>query len=94
MSVIGPDQVRVFVRGFLEGKFAAEGRNDLPELSDGCDLMAFGLIDSLGFVELIAAISEHYKHDVDLEAIDAEEMTLIGPLCAYVAEQVNANSAD
>jgi acyl carrier protein len=52
---------------------------------DHYDLLVEGIIDSLGILELIGHIEEQFQITVDLEGLDAEQITVIGPLCAHVA---------
>ena len=40
-------------------------------------------------IALIAEIEGHFGKEIDLEAIDSESMTIIGPLCLYIEETVN-----
>lgn len=80
------DNVQTFVKAFLARKFAQEGRGDLPELDDGFDLMMSGLVDSLGLLELITAMSEHFGREIDLDGLDADQLTIVGPLCSYISE--------
>ena len=89
MSNTTPDDVRVFVTSFLNQKLKEQRRNPLQELSDDYDVFLSGALDSLGFVELVAAASEHFGREIDLEGLDPEKMTMIGPLCAYVLEEVH-----
>lgn len=66
----------------------AHGRDISPsELGDDCDLMLSGLIDSLGMLELTAALDEHLGFELDYEELDPEQMTIVGPLCEFVAAQ-------
>ncbi|MHB8616309.1 MAG: phosphopantetheine-binding protein [Candidatus Acidiferrales bacterium] len=88
MSAVTPDDVRMFLTGFIQKRLAAQGQ-DLPnELPDECDLLLSGVIDSLGLLELVAAVNQHYGREIDFEALDPEQMTVIGPLCRYVSEEI------
>lgn len=89
MSPSNSENIRTFLVAYMTRKLANEDRGGAPQLSDDCDLLLSGLIDSLGFVELISAMSEHYGQEIDLDALDAEQMTIVGPLCDYVAQQLN-----
>jgi acyl carrier protein len=50
-------------------------------INDETDLFAAGLIDSLGFVELITFIESHDGCRVNLVDADPAEFALIGGLC-------------
>jgi acyl carrier protein len=83
------DNVQAFLKSFLARKFAQEGRGDLPELDNGSDLMMSGLIDSLGLLELVTAMSRHFGREIDLDGLDAEQLTIVGPLCSYISSLIN-----
>ena len=85
MNRITPDDVRSLLLGFLTQKLRAEGRDGTLELSDDCDLLLSGVVDSLGLLEMVTAIQEHYGREIDFEALDPELMTVVGPLCKFVA---------
>ncbi len=88
MSAFSPDDVRMFLTGFIQKRLSAQGQ-DLPNhLSDDCDLLLSGVIDSLGLLELVTALNQHYGREIDFEALDPEKMTIIGPLCRYVSEEM------
>ena len=89
MNCISADNVRVFIRNFLLQKLQAQGK-DLPsDLSDDCDLLLSGIIDSLDLLELITAVPEHFGRPIDLGALDPELMTVVGPLCKFLSEQLS-----
>jgi acyl carrier protein len=81
------DDVYMFITDFLNRKLKEQRREPLRNLGDDYDLFLSGLIDSLGFAELITAAGEHFRRDIDLEGIDPEKMTVLGPLCAYILEK-------
>jgi hypothetical protein len=83
-----PEDVRRFVAHFLNQKLRERARAPLNNLPDDYDLLLSGLLDSLAFVEMIAAAGEHFHGDVDFAGIDPEKLTIIGPLCAFVSEQL------
>ena len=56
------------------------------DLSDDFDFLLNGVIDSFGILEMISAIEEEFGIQLDLEALDAEKITILGPLSCYVAE--------
>ena len=56
------------------------------DLSDDFDFLLNGVIDSFGILEMISAIEEEFGIQLDLEALDAEKITIIGPLSCYVAD--------
>jgi acyl carrier protein len=58
-------------------------------MPEDCDLLLSGMIDSLGLLDLVAAIQEFAGREIDFEILDPEEMTIVGPLCRFVSEQVS-----
>jgi acyl carrier protein len=63
---------------------------DPAAASDDLDLRASGAIDSLGFVELVVMLEEAFGVELELEDIDPEALTVLGPLSGYVGAQVVA----
>jgi acetyltransferase-like isoleucine patch superfamily enzyme/acyl carrier protein len=61
-------------------------------LDDGFDFLAEGVVDSFGLVELIGAVEQHFGVSLDFEDVDADEMTMLGPFCRYVAEHTASAS--
>lgn len=49
--------------------------------------MLNGVIDSFGILEMINAIEEEFQIQLDLAGLDAEQITILGPLSRYVAER-------
>ncbi len=88
MSVVSPDDVRRFLIDFIQKRLAAQGEDPLNELSDDCDLLLSGVIDSLGLLELVTAVNEHYGREIDFEDLDPDQMTIVGPFCDFVAERM------
>lgn len=87
MTSITRDDVYIYLTDFINRKLDEQGREPLQNIGDDYDIFMSGAIDSLGFVELITAASQHFGREIDLGGIDPEKMTTVGPLCAYVSEQ-------
>jgi acyl carrier protein len=79
----------MFLKDYLGHELAANGRNACENLPEDCDLLLSGMIDSIGLLNLIAAIQEFAGREIDFELLDPEEMTIVGPLCRFVSEQVS-----
>ena len=88
MSNADSEQIRIFLQQYLVEKSLAGGKDTPSELADDCDLLLSGMIDSLGLLDLMTAIQEHCQRDIDFEALDPEQLTVVGPLCRYVSEQL------
>ena len=86
-----PDDVRIFFGAFLNRKLKDRGQRQLGDLPDDYDLLESGALDSLAFVEMMMAAGEHFARDIDFESLDPERMTLVGPLCLFVSEQLGTH---
>ena len=62
-------------------------------LSDDFDFLLTGVIDSLGILEMMGAIEEEFQVEIDLAALDADQITVLGPLSRYVAERGHFRNA-
>lgn len=82
------EQIRAFLQHYVLEKSLAEGKTFPGELTDDCDLLLSGMIDSLGLLDLMTAIQQHCQREIDFEALDPEHLTVVGPLCRYVSEQM------
>ena len=92
MSSPTPDDVRVFVATFLNAKLKGRGKVPLNNLPDDYDLLMSGLLNSLALVEMMTAAGEHFDGEVDFEGLDPEKMTIVGPLCMFVSEQLRKSN--
>jgi acyl carrier protein len=90
MNKITPRDVQVFLTEYLARKLQSNGRVSVEELPEDCDLLLTGMIDSIGFLELVAALEKFANREIDFEMLDPEEMTIVGPLCKFVAEQAGS----
>lgn len=75
------------VRQFILNQYADswESRNLRTEdVPDTFDLLLEGLIDSLGVLELVESIEDAFGLEIDLENLEADQLTVIGPLSNYV----------
>ena len=76
------------IRQFLLVKYSGtiEALGLIPaELPDDFDLLLNGVIDSFGILEMICAIEEEFQLQLDLAPLDAEQITILGPLSQFVA---------
>jgi acyl carrier protein len=80
---------RAKILDFCGSALAAYGI-DPGAAGDDLDLRASGAIDSLGFVELVVALEETFEVELDLEEIEPEALTLLGPLSRHVGARVVA----
>ena len=77
------------VQEFIIAHYAPSLRGlsiDQVKVERDFDLLARGVSDSLGVLEMVGAIEEHFGISLDLEGLDAEQLTILGPLSDYVAK--------
>ena len=86
MNSVAAEEIRAFVLGRLVDPLQAEGLppEDVPH---NFDLLIEGVIDSLGVIEMITAVEEHFALEIDLEDLDAEDLTIVGPFCRFIAQK-------
>ena len=81
------------VRSFLLTKYA-EAINMLglkaDEVPASFDFLLSGIIDSFGILEMVSSIEDEFHIQLDMAALDAEQITVLGSLCQYVAENSKA----
>jgi acyl carrier protein len=76
------------VRQFIVNQYAHtwESRNlGIANVPDTFDLLLEGVIDSLGVLELIGSIEDAFDIEIDLQDLDADQLTVVGALSKYVA---------
>jgi acyl carrier protein len=86
------DDVRALVLAECSEALAAVGA-DPAAVQDDFDLRAQGVIDSLGFLELITALEAQLGVEIDFEAMDPADITVVGPLSRFVAAQAGGPPA-
>ena len=89
MNAATPDAVQDFLREYVVKSLRGQGREVPSDLSDDCDLLLSGYVDSLGLLELMTAIQDHFGSEIDFDQLDAEQMTIVGPLRRFIADQLN-----
>ena len=85
MNDITPGQVRQFLVDKYSPSIKEMGL-DPAELPDNFDFLLKGVIDSFGILEMVGSIQDEFRIQLDLETLDAEQITILGPLSLYVAE--------
>jgi acyl carrier protein len=58
----------------------SDGFND-PHITEDTDLMASGLLDSFGFIDLLLFVESQTGLKVDLTDVDPSEFTVVKGLC-------------
>lgn len=84
MRELTPERVRQFLVEKYAGVLSAMGL-EASSIPDDFDLLISGVIDSFGILEMISAIEDEFAIQLDMEALDAEQITVLGPLSRFVA---------
>jgi len=84
MKDVTPSDIRQFLLVKYSGTIKALGLTP-ADLPDDFDLLLSGVIDSFGILEMISTIEEEFQVELDLAALDAEQITIVGPLSRFVA---------
>jgi acyl carrier protein len=85
MDKITPERVRHFLLAKYAPTIEGIGLNP-AELPDSFDFLDRGIIDSFGVLDMIMSIENEFQIQVDMATLDAEQVTILGPLSRYVAE--------
>jgi acyl carrier protein len=56
-------------------------------IPDAFDLRVEGLVDSLGFLQLVAHLELELGFEIDFSDLDPEHLTIFGRLSSYIAER-------
>lgn len=77
--------IRADMRSYLEENFLYMHPN--VELKDGDDFLALGIIDSLGFVELVEEVQSRYGLTIDDVEITEENFGSIDSIANFVSSK-------
>ena len=92
MNAVKAAEVKAFALSHLADHFV-ENNFATSDITDDFDLMKKGIIDSIGLIQLVSAIEEHFNIEVDFGDMDTENITVIGPLCKYIEERAVSKSS-
>jgi len=70
------EEARTFIVARVQEIVAQRGAQ-IGDIDDTVDLIGASIIDSLGFVELMAAIEEEFDLELSFDDIDPEELTTV-----------------
>ena len=90
MNDITPGRVRQFLLDKYSQSIKEMGL-DPAELPDNFDFLLTGVIDSFGILEMVGSIQAKFRIHLDLATLDAEQITILGPLSQYVAENAKTD---
>jgi acyl carrier protein len=85
MNPITSDQVRQFLLTRYDRPIREMGL-DPGAIPDNFDFLLSGVIDSFGILEMVSSIEDEFQIQLDMATLDAEQITILGPLSQYVAE--------
>ena len=89
MKDINPAKVRSFLlTKYAEALDLSGFKSD--EVPDSFDFLLSGIIDSFGILEMISSIEDEFRVQLDMAGLDAEQITVLGPLCHYVTKNSTA----
>jgi acyl carrier protein len=92
MSLISAEDVRIYVLNYLSERTPKRDLGSMLIDDDAFDFLQAGIIDSLGVIEMIAAMEKHFQITVDFEQMDPEEFTVLGSFSRYVAQSAVADA--
>ena len=78
------ERVKSLMASILEPRLLAR-RIAATTLRDGLDLRDEGLVDSLGFMQLILELETRLGGRIDLSDLDPEYLTNVGALARHIA---------
>ena len=84
---MGDINCRETIRSFLAEKLAR--RNEQREIKDEENLIAAGIIDSLGIMQLVAFLEESFSMSVKDEDIVPENLESLNAIVSYVEISLN-----
>jgi acyl carrier protein len=86
VRAISAGEIRSLILARLNDRLKQRGVEP-KDVSDDVDLLAEGIIDSMGILELIMAIEEHFGIKVDFEGLQPEQLTVIGSFSRYIEQK-------
>ena len=78
------NHVKSLIASILESRLMSATNGSLI-LSDDLDLRDEGIVDSLGFVQLIADLETRLGSEIDLSDLDPEQLTNVGALARHIS---------
>ncbi len=87
-----PESVRIFLLKKYESALLDHGLAS-EKVPDDFDLFTEGIVDSLGVLTMIKDTENHFGIDLDMEAMDAERLTVLASFCEYAAQNGKPRAA-
>jgi acyl carrier protein len=79
-----PADIRTLIRSLLEQRFLLAGISPAEEIDDSFDLFESGVLDSLGFVELLVALEDRLGITLDTSSLSTSEISNFSAFSAFV----------
>lgn len=92
MASIDVASIRTYLLNRYSAEIDAQGLAPTA-IGDDFDLLQQGVIDSMGIIELLGDLEQHFGKQIDFDGMDADDLTVVGPLSTYIAEQLRSDSA-
>jgi acyl carrier protein len=92
MKTITANEVRRFLLGYYASQLAARGLH-VESVPDQFDLLTEGIVDSMGILDMVSAVEREIGFELDMQGLDAQQMTILGPFCSYVEKASAARRA-
>lgn len=73
------------IKEFIVGEFAPD--LDAERLADDHDLIAAGIVDSLGLLRLISWLASHYDIPIDDVDISEDDFVTVEAICRFVERE-------
>ena len=87
MKIIKEEELIKHVKEWV--KRSGDARNgDLADFTEDTDLVAAGILDSRGFIEMMLEVEQQTGSRIDLNDVDPGEFTTIKGLCLIAMAQV------
>ena len=84
MSIDEVISIKALIASILEPTLASRNGTML-DLPDDLDLRLEGLVDSFGFMHLIAELQSRLGCEINLAELPPEQLTKVGPLARHIA---------
>ena len=85
-DVVG-GEVWLFLVESLDARIRGAGL-DPGALTERADLLDAGVLDSLGIIETLAVVEDHFGLETDWDDYDPEDLFVMGPFCRYVEREI------
>ena len=86
MTLDAAGAVKAAIVSHLEPALRA-ARMSPADVPDTLDLVADAIVDSLGFLQLLAELERQFGVALTFEDLDPDQLTVVGPLSRYIADK-------